>query len=344
MQTLIVPLPGFPCQTIDDATPEGAAQIARYVAQGGVVVPSSPALSSVLEKLGRVVGVGVGSGPASLLSVALAAQQAALGGGSAITWGTGGDAESFDDVMVRVEAAKVPLSIFQIPGTHVIPANSSRYEMNGSIFTKVSPTSDPGAIAIEDGAVLGNLIGGLANGVRVEAACSTPCFELDDPDGGAPRFMFLGPFGGTLINNGSAPMFDFPAGSFTIFGCIVGGGFFGNTAPVFALGAGATCIHAAIGSGPTYVGDWASGDGSTVLAVYHSGIALDNGPGSFLPLPASFLGSAQNAAIGTDGGSGPTAYRPVGLFAPTPIGCKYWDMTVGKFIAWDGAVYQIIGP
>jgi hypothetical protein len=77
-----VSLPGFPAQIVDDSTSTGAAQIARYVAAGGVITPATAELRAVFNK----IGVQAAAVP-NTLSVALAAATAASAGGG----GGGGD-------------------------------------------------------------------------------------------------------------------------------------------------------------------------------------------------------------------------------------------------------------
>lgn len=333
-QIFLTALPGFPCQVVDDATPEGAAQIVRYVAFGGSIAPATPELLSVFEKLGRGIAVGAGAATATVLSSALAAAKAAAGGGgNAILWAPdgSGDATTWADVMRFIDKTPSPVTVYTRPGTKEIPAGT--YELNHAAIQQDTPVADYGTINVLDGALLRNL-GSLGNSQRVESVSSAPCLEFDLPSGGAPRILFLTPFGGGLQVAGASPMIVVPAGELFVIACLNGGGLNTSSPGVspIQLGTGSGLLVVTQGFPPNFGGDFVRGDATTLLGYGHFGIG---GP---YPAPGSFAGTVLNAPLLTMGGSGPTATRPTGLFGPLSLGTTYFDtdLVPPRPIWWDG--------
>jgi len=254
---------------------------------------------------------------------------------SAVTWapGGGGDATTFEEAYEILTAMEHPAFLYlkrmsPLDPEMRIPAGT--WDLKMAVVNSES-FGNPGyhQIFLEDGAVLSNL-GALFRSCSINSQSSAAVFDLP-PDDNNPPLLFLG-LGTALINNGTAPCWSPPDGTFAIL--VLQGATIAESEtnqPVLALGSGSfgllrmdlgASIHSSAITGP----------GDSFLLVTHNG-------SSRFPLSfPGFLGTMVNKPFGVLGGSGPTSFRPdTSDPGDLPsVGCMYFDTDIGHAVWWDG--------
>lgn len=307
-------------------------------ANGAILAPFSLNLQSLAENAARLYNAG--SNPLSVFS-SVASGYAIKRGANSLLWSPSGngDVTDWDDVMLAVENSNAPLTIFGSKGeTHVVPRNSTPYELKDSVFEFPLGDNSTSIISIEDGATLRNCSGGTGAFTFRGNPSVTPCFtwRAFDPDviGSGQPAIFLQQFGNVLSNNGSVPMVQTPDNSFLVYAGRYGGGFVsGSGAPAISLGNLGFLLLTALGAFAELYNDAIIGGGTCTLGIQHDGCAID--PAPFLP---NYLGFIGNIPFGKAGGAGPSSFRPLPLFGPLPVGLTYVDTTVAtaKPLWYDG--------
>jgi len=249
--------------------------------------------------------------------------------GNALLWNvTRGDAKTWPEVMAAVSGSTAPLTIFvdQRPGDPPLIIPAGTHQMNGARMQAVG-FGDPSVNRVECsvGAVLRNMtaIGGSMTLVSVSNAA---VWSNDSNNVGSAPAIYLVDFAAVLRNEGTAPMIDLPAApdplSFAVLG-VLNAGLDSTGASIVRLGSGGTLllvtrdggdgITPVVVEGPVGATAIFRSDGSTAPPIY--------------PLPL-FFGTFYNYPIGFNGGGGPAALRPVGVFDPLPDGVQYYDREI----------------
>jgi hypothetical protein len=247
--------------------------------------------------------------------------------GSGLVWRPDGlgDVRTWAEVMAVVSALKTPLTVYvpQPAITYSIPAGNYDTK-NLNLEAPLNPNAIV-TVQIEDGALLRNL-GGIGGAMVLRGASNTTCLAYDGDFG----FLRLHEFA-RISNSTVTPMLQLTAGNTMAFyfeelaaadGPVVNatGGILGILVSEQAL---------------EITDDFATGAAPAAVGYIHDGSIT-------FPALVGF-GNTINLPMGQDGGYGPAAFRPQGLFQPVKTGCAYWDTSLlpapGKMIWYNGTVW-----
>jgi hypothetical protein len=250
---------------------------------------------------------------------------------NSILWATdgSGDVETWDEVMDVVRDNDTPITVWLVEAaTYVIPAGF--HDVKGLVFQAPRTVLIYATVTLNEGTRL-HQCGGIEGGVQlIGASTTTPCMSFDHSGTAIPHILFRIAEIAQIINNGSVPMIQVPAGEGLALIVerlgIVGSG----TSPIVQAVSGFAVMMVA-DMALSIPNNWAIGDAGSTVAYLHDGSL-------FFPTTAGF-GSLINIPFGQDGGSGPTSFRPIGIFQPPKTGCAYWDTTLGKMIWYNGTVW-----
>lgn len=334
---LINAIPGLRAGSIFDTDQGQNPDQAR--SQGGLLVQlPMPALEEAAAYAQRAYERGGGDALAS--GVMLAALAGQVLPPQTILWkpSGGGDARTWDDVMVRLEGIKTPAEIWMpVNEVYKIPSNSSRYPMGNSRFA--GRLGGAVEVDIEDGATLLDCGGSYSTVILRGFTTSDqrPSFDYSAfYSGTLGAGLFLGDFGGYWKQQGSAPLVVVPDGSFFVFAARNGGGIDQGGIPsqeVIRLSDLSVLIMACLGSPFSMTDNFLTGPGSATVLVQHDGSAQYPDPASFTP---GFSGQMFNVPFGKFGGSGPSSFRPLPVQLPLQDGLVYYDDDQKKPIWWNG--------
>jgi hypothetical protein len=270
---------------------------------------------------------------------------AAVGGSGGISWGAAeANAQSWSDVQRLLGLTTVPQSITVDPfATIAYTITPGGVDLHGSWLQIDTPAVANAEVHLVDGAQIRNLGGGAQGGVRngvmlvYEGTGATPPLVWDSMPGNPVGFLSL-VAGGSLRNDGTAPMITVPPGAFFILGSILNGNIQpgANSQPVVALETGAVMILAYLESPSNDTSTnfdplWVTGDGTNFIGIMHD----DGFDFSVITTWTGFTGLVLNLPLGFNGGSGPTAFRPVSMSGSLPSGMTYYDTTLGFPIWWS---------
>jgi hypothetical protein len=245
-------------------------------------------------------------------------------GSGALVWRPDGlgNVRTWAEVMAVVSVSKAPITVY-VPQpiiTYSIPAGN--YNTKGLNFEAPFNPNAIVTVQIEDGALLRNL-GGIGGAMVLRGASNATCLAYDGDFG----FLRLHSFA-RISNSTVTPMLQLTAG---------------NTLAVYfeeLAAADGPIVNATGGILGILVSeqaleiadDFATGSAPAAVGYIHDGSIT-------FPALVGF-GSTVNLPMGQDGGYGPFAFRPVGLFQPVKTGCAYWDTSLlpapGKMIWYDG--------
>lgn len=241
-----------------------------------------------------------------------------------------GDVSSWADVMVRVGASKVPLAIWLKAGAdYTIPVGT--HVMNDAEFVVASGQAGFGTsgnltvVRLPEGAVLKNL-SGIGGGLSLRGQqTATPSLQFDYDATGTRNFFMQK--NTVLSNAGGSPMIVVGAGhAFVLTMNSISD--LNGTALIHSINGGVIALSQADWT-ILLPNDWATGDGSSVVAYNHDGST------NFPVL--STITTVLNRPYGQSGGSGPTTFRPGGSLLR--IGTIYFDTTLGFMIWWTGTAW-----
>lgn len=252
----------------------------------------------------------------------------------AISYGPGGDAETWAEVMALVSGSKAPTDIF-ITANLAIPPGV--YDMRGSRFI-ANPIVNQAVISLADGAQLVDLAS-VAGQLILEANGTGLVVPLTwsvwSGGGGLPAILILD-FNGVLRNLGSAPMIEVPDNKFFVIAFLANGTLLKvGAGAIINAGASSVVIVGAFGGSSAMPDGWLTGPASA-SCLYQNGAGASPSP---LPVNAGFAGgTVQNLLDGTSC-TGP-ATRPMNPFGGNlPVGASVFDQSLGltgKPIWWDG--------
>ena len=280
-----------------------------------------------------------GGGDALATGVMLAALAGQVLPPQTILWkpSGGGDARTWDDVMVRLEGIKTPAEIWlPVNETFTIPADATRYALGGTRF--VGRLGGAVEVDIEDGATLLDCGGSYSTVILRGFTTSDqrPSFDYSAfYSGTLGAGLFLGDFGGYWKQQGSAPLVVVPENAFFVFAARNGGGIDQGGIPgqeVIRMADLSTLILACLGSPFSMTDNFLIGPGSATVLVQHDGSAQYPDPATHIP---GFSGLVVNAPFGKFGGSGPSAFRPLPALGPLQDGLQFYDDDLKKPIWWN---------
>lgn len=248
------------------------------------------------------------------------------GARQSIVWdvGGGGDAETWAEVMVFIEASKAPIDVFVASDVTIPPGT---YETNYVRFIGQPPYGGF-SVSLDDGAVIRNPRGILGQLGLISNSTGSASVEIDPASGGGPGVFTL-EGNGVLISAGTAPMIKISAGTAMVLTCLFGSEVQVPGSPAFDIGAGAIFIVGVYG--PASLPDgFVQGDPTGTL-LYQN---LNSAP-TPLPTTAAFAGTTiQNVLMGAS--CVDTATRPANPFGSLLIGTMVFDQALGRPIWWSG--------
>ncbi len=319
-----------------------AATIARLESAGGKLVDPTPKIikAASIAIARRLKGDDVPAVDALMG----AAAEGGGGGGGTINWRPdgAGDAVTWAEVMMLLAEfgyGEATILASQFGGPYAIPPGI--YDVKGATFEGILGNASGTIVDVADGAVLHDCLG-VRGGVALALhGTSGPALTFTQPGGGSPA-SFAIEKDAFVANFGTAPAIVVPdATQFVVAG--INGGSFGAMGgppqgPLVRAGIGSVIIGACI-AGSTWIDGWLVNDGVDPTAVF----AMQTDGTFELPAMPGFAGAVANIAWGYNGGGGPTAFRPATLFGPVPVGCLYYDTTIGAHVVWNGAAWVAIG-
>ncbi len=235
------------------------------------------------------------------------------GSGTATTWA---------QVVAQITLFQGPSIIYvDDAGGYTVPAGTYDMKMSSLIGpTPSGPLSSVVSIATDDGVTFQNLP--YVSGVEIDGSNSVaPLFTYD-----AATVLVLDN-GASLTNDGAAAL-QFAFGEI--------GAIYVKNNSTLELGS----VDVAVSSGVTIwssnagvpiASDALTGAGAVSLA--HDGIALRTLSG--------FSGTFTNNPTSLNGGSGPTAQRPV-TDGANSAGMTYYDTTTVQYLVWNGTTWKIV--
>ena len=302
------------------------------------------------------IGAQVHEGPTAAALRELALGGGGSSGGGEIGWSPAGlgNAVTYADVLALVAASPVPPQVNLIdPGpftTPVMYAVTSSIDMKEGAFRSPLPPQDVRILRLSDGVVMKNLGSTVFSsfsfngGIKIQltsTGASAP-LQWDGPVGSG---WFLSLAGSLLENLGTTAAVKVPpaAPDSLMVVILLGNGALGagaGLAPIVELGAGAFCILSVVDPVNAVVDPkWASGNATNVVIVISDGFDFSQ----VAAWGASLIGTPiLNAPVSLDGGSGPTANRPVPVFGPLVVGTRYFDTSLLPPIPifWDGVQWN----
>lgn len=262
-----------------------------------------------------------------------------------------GSAKTFTDVEAIVETSLTPNTVYLTDSNTTYLFGT--VDMKGGNFSASAGNADSRILSIPDGAIVRNLgaqifgVGAFNGAMKVQFNSTGVDAPLQFDTAGPPQNFAPFEFGGgTLMENlGTRAVIDIPPAapdSLLVFivqnNAAIGPG--AGLAPIVSMGAGSNCIIAMNNNiNATLDPGWIVGDATNFVAFLTDG-------GFDFSLVASWVGIAAcakaNQPTGLDGGSGPTAFRPMGLFGPLASGVRYFDtdLVPPRPIYWDGVAMQ----
>ena len=265
---------------------------------------------------------------------------------SSILWsnGPGADAATWADVMnfVATSSPNLAITTEYVPeGTGDMQIPAGVYDMrHGRLGGEFIGSNGAGVVA-DPGVVLHDLDWITSTLLHFNGAGASPKLTWTDPGPGNAKVFFTA-FGGGLRNDGSVPVIVMDPSTFLIIGSLLGaGGISPGASPAVRMQTGCVLVGVALsnstGNYPIPADSVTSDDNTALLGFAHDGWFRG------FPLMPGFTGTMVNIAFTQDGGSGPTAARPVALFGPINPGTFYWDTDLGREIVWDGAAWVVSG-
>lgn len=248
-----------------------------------------------------------------------------------IVWrpGGGGDAETWLEVMALVAANAGPSTIILSEFTTCNITPPGTYDLKGSSF-------------------LGTNVGNFSS-IDVQIADATVLLDCAGIDGGVSLFGASTVAGGwlqfspniqsfyvrgfsTLQNSLGVSPAILASASFILY--VSDNAYLAGTNVVVASGGSVYVVLTDFGSG-NITDDYVTSTTAQRVIYVHDG-SLPT------PLPTSAGCTIVNSPLGTVGGSGATAFRPVskgvGEFG-TAVGCEFFDTTLGIPVYWNGGGY-----
>lgn len=348
---LLNAVPGLRAGTILDTDEGQNPALATSIGGKLILLPNSAAESAAID---AAKAYARGAGDEIATGIMLAATSGATGSPN-IAWSPAGNgnARTFDEVGALVEASKTPPQIYLVdgvPGQHVIYDVGSLDMKGGKV---VSGPGDASAktFRIANGAQVRNLgttifgdasfTGGLTCETTTTGSGPSPlAWDSSEGDGHFAAFSLAS--GALLVTSGDVPSIIVPPAapdSLLVFILSGNASLGGGATPAIRLEAGANLFHATtlnvIGS---YFANWLEADGTNFIGVLADGFDFSLIAGWPLAAGATFI----NQPMSMDGGTGPTAYRPLGAIVPLRLGSRYYDQEVGPPalpIFWDGAQF-----
>ena len=264
------------------------------------------------------------------------------GSGNVIAWRVdgSGDARTFAEVCAIIDASSFPMivEVSDLDASRIVPKRSKPYDGKGSTFQSVLGGSQFSEINVEDGAILRDWQGILGGMKLVFHGTSGDSLVYSGRDPDEPG-VFVVSRGATVRNMGSVPIATAPlksGGPGLVVASFDVGNFETGASPLFAVAPSASAILEIIGGTSVGAGlpnDLIVGPASAQLFWVHD---------STLPCPTpilpGFLGTQFNIALGTSSSSGPTSFRPSGVFGAISVGTMYFDTSKAPPIPiwWDG--------
>lgn len=258
------------------------------------------------------------------------------GGGSAVfVWwrpdGTG-DAVTWAEVLALVDGRPDATIYADQVGDGVYNITTGPAALHGANF--MSPLGSFIVITVADGAVLDEL-GGVFSTTLAFASTVLPPLTFST----AVESAVVRVYGeGQLSNSGPAPLAVVdgssaaPVLAFILeLGGFLSGGPTALIANVINVGA---CIVTVLGNQPNIVpltDGSIGGDAGSFAQIVQDGSLPTPIPTTVLPLPGF-----SNLAIATDGGAGPTSFRPSGNI---PLGCRYYNTDTSTQEFWNGSAW-----
>lgn len=259
------------------------------------------------------------------------------GGGGGIVWSPAGNgtAKTWAEVRTLIQSTPVPQRItFPELGDYVMGVDGEVTDFHGSVFE--GPIGGGVRAIIAPGAQIRNL--GLPSTQGDVTIVGQTNLGLN-PIGYDPQtnpFMLSARIGGSFSNEGTVPMMAIPNGALIVFVLFEGGKVNGpGTGPIIFLGTGSICILATTESSLGALDpSWIAGDATSLLGIESAGFDF-----SQIATWAGFSGFVANIPFNVDGGTGPTALRPIPVMGPMSLGTRYFDADLpptGLPIWWDG--------
>ncbi|MGH9746529.1 MAG: hypothetical protein ACRD59_10535, partial [Candidatus Acidiferrales bacterium] len=248
-----------------------------------------------------------------------------------------GTAKTWADVMALIAVLGPGCEIYVDQVAHVleIPASATPYDMKFAHF--FAPIGTVPLVHILDGAQLFDLAG--TQDVPLSSFNSVrKALDFDPSLVVVPNFFVRGDFAG-LFALGVAPVIEVEDGTDFLLttngGCLFGDG----VNPVVNL-VGTSVLEIQCTNNTVQQQWFASslvGPNTSNINILNDGSFADFGPNF-----PTFLGLFTNNATSTDGGWGPSAFRPSATFIQRPLGVRYWDTELGRQIQWDGAGFGTV--
>lgn len=344
---LINALPGLRAGHIFDTDQGQDPTLATSI--GGLLIqlPNSTAENAAVE---AAKAYSKGYGDAIATGIMMAATQDR--GTSNIAWSPAGNgnARTFDEVGALIEAAVTPPLVYLVDG---FPGAGVEYDV-GSIDMRfgrvVAPEGDASSriFKIRDGAQVKNFgtallgEGAFSGGMTCLGTTTSGPSPLawDSSEDGSGSFAAFGVSSGVLLqNDGTVPLVVVPPAapdSLLIF-AISGNSSAGGPGAIIGLGAGANLFMVVQQANivGTLAATWLGANGTNLVALLCDGFDFAQIAGWTSAVGATVI----NQPLAMDGGTGPTANRPVGAIAPLAKGVRYYDQEIvpPKPIFWDGA-------
>jgi len=288
----------------------------------------------------------LGSGRGGVKGEVARLRQQALQGvlatlGRDLLWSNGdGDAKTWKEVMDIVALSPVGPSItprYLPENSGMMPIPTGVWDLRRAKFVADSVGSGSATVVVEEGAVLKDVRGLFSTGLHFNGGLGSvsPKFTWTVPDPGNV-IVLLCMFGGGIQNDSQVPVIRVPNGDNPlILAAVLGGGIGPGASPAISLGPGAVLYTFNVES----TTGLALGD-DTVVSDDNTALLIHGHTGNFAGFPnmPGFLGTQINIPFALDGGSGPTAARPLNLNAPNPApGTKYYDTTLDLPIVANAA-------
>ena len=253
----------------------------------------------------------------------------------------GGNAKTWDDVMVRIAASPVPMVIDVAPQVlpYAIPASPSAYNLKYATFSSrlAAPTT---TVDVLDGAVLQDL-SMLSGDVGLQFHSTSGDALKYTPIPNAPGVLAI-QRSARIRNAGAVPVITAqPSGGGPgfVLASFENGNIDDGTAPVVAIADNASFIFevlSAFNTGTTVPPSIASGSALATMLIFHDGTLIFP-----FTMQTDLVSTPLNVPLGLSPSSGPSSMRPVGLGGPTSqaIGVSYFDTGIipQRTIWWRGA-------